>query len=239
MDKICTGIAGPLPERNSGKNKLPIGTPKSDVSSANISSLIERIKKEDIKEIILALKPSIEGETTSLYISKLLEKENVNNINIPHLHYGIEIIFDENMIIGKVISFNSIPITPQGTLLGVLQNDGTVENEKKQVVGRYLPDGTVRDASGKVIAKMVRAGMVVGYGCNDIGYLDKDGKKVDSTTITEEKDILRKYYGRFGGYWRFPKMLDYCYLVNPYFRSSKIIDEMQANPQMEQNPAYK
>ena len=47
--------------------------------------------------------------------------------------------------------------------------------------------------------------------------------------FAEEKDILRKYYGRFGGFWRFPKMLDYCYLVNPYFGMSEIMDEMQAN----------
>lgn len=58
---------------------------------------------------------------------------------------------------------------------------------------------------------------------------DKQDLDIAEAIFAEEEDILRKYYGRFGGYWRFPKMLDYCYLVNPYFRSSKIIDEMQAN----------
>ena len=47
--------------------------------------------------------------------------------------------------------------------------------------------------------------------------------------FAEEKDVIRKYYGRYGGYWRFPEMLDYCYLVNPYFNESKIIAEMEAN----------
>lgn len=47
--------------------------------------------------------------------------------------------------------------------------------------------------------------------------------------FAEENDIIRKYYGRFGGFWRFPQMLDYCYLVNPYFRDSRIVDEMEAN----------
>ena len=37
----------------------------------NISSIIDRVKTDDIKEIILALKPSVEGETTSLYIVKI------------------------------------------------------------------------------------------------------------------------------------------------------------------------
>ncbi len=58
---------------------------------------------------------------------------------------------------------------------------------------------------------------------------DKQDLDIAEAIFAQEDDLLRKYYGRFGGYWRFPKMLDFCYLVNPYFRSSKIIDEMQAN----------
>lgn len=58
---------------------------------------------------------------------------------------------------------------------------------------------------------------------------DKQDLDIAEALFAEEKDILRKYYGRFGGYWRFPKMLDFCYLVNPYFGASRIMDEMQAN----------
>lgn len=43
-----------------------------------INQLVNRIKDEKIKEVILALNPSIEGETTSLYIKKLLEGLNVS-----------------------------------------------------------------------------------------------------------------------------------------------------------------
>lgn len=52
----------------------------------NISSLINRVKKDKINELILALKPSVEGETTSLYISKILEREDVK---ITKIAYGI------------------------------------------------------------------------------------------------------------------------------------------------------
>jgi len=34
---------------------------------------------------------------------------------------------------------------------------------------------------------------------------------------------------RYGGYWRFPHMKDFCYLVNPYFPPEKLINEMKAN----------
>lgn len=40
---------------------------------------------------------------------------------------------------------------------------------------------------------------------------------------------LTQLYSRYGGYWRFPDMLDFCYLVNPYFAGSGIIEEMQAS----------
>jgi len=53
----------------------------------NITSLIDRIKSSDGDiEIIVALKPSIEGETTTLYINKILEKYNVK---VSRLSYGI------------------------------------------------------------------------------------------------------------------------------------------------------
>lgn len=43
----------------------------------SIGKLIDRIKTENIKEVILALRPGIEGNTTSLYIRKLLENTDV------------------------------------------------------------------------------------------------------------------------------------------------------------------
>jgi len=58
---------------------------------------------------------------------------------------------------------------------------------------------------------------------------DKQDLDIAEALFAEEKDVIRKYYGRYGGFWRFPKMLDYCYLVNPYFRDSRIVDEMEAN----------
>lgn len=50
----------------------------------NINSLVDRINKEKIKEVIIAVKPTIEGETTSLYISKILEGMNIKITKIAH-----------------------------------------------------------------------------------------------------------------------------------------------------------
>lgn len=34
---------------------------------------------------------------------------------------------------------------------------------------------------------------------------------------------------RYGGYWRYPQMIDFCYLVNPYFPPQRMIDEIKAS----------
>ena len=58
---------------------------------------------------------------------------------------------------------------------------------------------------------------------------DKQDLDIAEAIFADEKDILRKYYGRYGGFWRFPQMLDFCYLVNPYFPSRRLKDELRAN----------
>lgn len=50
----------------------------------NIKTLIDRVNEENIKEIIIAVKPSIEGETTALYISKIFENSPVLVSKIAH-----------------------------------------------------------------------------------------------------------------------------------------------------------
>lgn len=50
----------------------------------HIDKLIDRIENENIKEVILAIKPSVEGETTALYIRKMLEGTDVKISKIAH-----------------------------------------------------------------------------------------------------------------------------------------------------------
>ena len=68
----------------------------------NISSLISRIDKENIEEIILALKPSIEGETTMQYIKKILENKN---IKITRIATGIPMGTDIDYIDAMTLEF--------------------------------------------------------------------------------------------------------------------------------------
>lgn len=65
-------------------------SPLDGINPENIGldKLLNRIKKEKYKEIIFAFKPSIEGETTSLYIKKILEG---TNIKITRLASGVPV----------------------------------------------------------------------------------------------------------------------------------------------------
>ena len=57
------------------------------IDELNISGLIERVKDGEVKEIIIATNPTIEGETTAIYLSKVL-KDYVPNIT--RLAYGLQ-----------------------------------------------------------------------------------------------------------------------------------------------------
>ncbi len=62
------------------------------------------------------------------------------------------------------------------------------------------------------------------YEIDDVQDLD-----IAETIFLEGEEKLARFQKRYGGYWRYPKMLDFCYLVNPYFPNKKLIAEMQAN----------
>lgn len=63
------------------------------------------------------------------------------------------------------------------------------------------------------------------YEIDDIQDLDI----AESLFASDEDERVKKMQKRFGGYWRYPKMIDFCYLVNPYFPPQKMKDEMRAS----------
>lgn len=62
------------------------------------------------------------------------------------------------------------------------------------------------------------------YEIDDIQDLD-----IASTIFSERETKYKEYHKRYGGFWRFPKLLDYCYLVNPFFPPKHMKDELKAN----------
>jgi recombination protein RecR len=76
----------------------------------NIDSLVQRIQKEDISEIIFALNPNIQGDTTVYYIGKKLKGINIRITTIARgIAFGGELEYADEMTLAKSIS-NRIPV---------------------------------------------------------------------------------------------------------------------------------
>lgn len=63
------------------------------------------------------------------------------------------------------------------------------------------------------------------YEIDDIQDLDI----ASSMFAADDYEKLDMVQSRYGGYWRYPSLIDFCYLVNPYFPPQKLINEMKSN----------
>lgn len=63
------------------------------------------------------------------------------------------------------------------------------------------------------------------YEIDDVQDLDIAGSLFAENDANKYKAITM----RFGGYWRYPKLLDFCYLVNPYYPPKKMTEEIKSN----------
>ena len=74
------------------------------IEDINFTSLIERIEKGNIKEVIIATNPTIEGETTGLYIAKKLANYD---LTISRLAYGLQmggnLDYTDSITLSKVL----------------------------------------------------------------------------------------------------------------------------------------
>lgn len=91
-------------------------------------------------------------------------------------------------------------------------------NEYYEQVLRVI---TMIDDSG---LKALPIGQEKWYEIDDVQDLD-----IAETIFAEGDEMLHRFNYRYGGHWRFPKMLDYCYLVNPYFPTQRMKNELRAN----------
>lgn len=72
--------------------------------------------------------------------------------------------------------------------------------------------------------KAERLGHEAWYEIDDVQDLN-----IAESIFAKKEEKLDKFNQRFGGYWRYPEMLDFCYLVNPFYPNQKLMDEIKAN----------
>lgn len=92
------------------------------------------------------------------------------------------------------------------------------QNEYYEQVLRVL---TLMDTTS---IKALPIGNAQWYEIDDIQDL-----RIAETIFASPEKKLRMLQKSYGGYWRFPRLLDFCYLVNPYFPRKRMIEEMKAN----------
>ena len=70
----------------------------------NIASLVERVKQQEVKEVIIAMNPTIEGETTALYLGKLLSEYPLKVTRLAHgLPIGSHIDYADELTLLKAL----------------------------------------------------------------------------------------------------------------------------------------
>lgn len=94
------------------------------------------------------------------------------------------------------------------------------ENEYYESIIKIIASLNMKDLKGFVLEE------------DEIWYEidDKQDLDIAETLFTQDsKEKYKKIIERYGGYWRYPKLLDFCYLVNPYFPSQRMLEEMNSN----------
>jgi len=76
--------------------------------------------------------------------------------------------------------------------------------------------------------KEIRAKRLTGQVWYEIDNI-QDLNIAESLFSDSDEEFYNKLSGRYGGYWRYPKLIDFCYLVNPYYPPTKMKEEMVSN----------
>lgn len=70
----------------------------------NVPDLINRLKDENVKELILATNPNIEGEATAMYISRLVKPSGIRTTRIAHgLPVGGDLEYADEVTLSKAL----------------------------------------------------------------------------------------------------------------------------------------
>ena len=74
----------------------------------NVPSLIERLKDEEVKELILATNPNIEGETTAMYITRLVKPIGIKTTRLAQgLSIGGDLEYADEVTLSKAIEYRT------------------------------------------------------------------------------------------------------------------------------------
>jgi len=101
-----------------------------------------------------------------------------------------------------------------------------------EAYSKALGDNEYYEQVLKVITLLERPEIKAAVLGNEAWYEIDDVQDLDiaeSIFTKSADDKLARFQNRYGGYWRYPNLIDFCYLVNPFYPSPKLLDEIKAN----------
>ena len=81
----------------------------------------------------------------------------------------------------------------------------------------------------KVLSVIKKAPIKVEVLKDEPWYEIDDVQDLDIAESIFSRERFTKIRNRYGGYWRYPRLIDFCYLVNPFYPPKKMMEEMKAN----------
>lgn len=140
----------------------------------------------------------------------------------------------ENFVPGKAFAFNDIPNYYKTVNIYKFSKHFSQTHYVPflEAYSKALGDNEYYEQVLRVITMLedpeIRAKRLAGqrwYEIDDIQDLDI-ASSIFANNTDEHLDLIS---ARYGGYWRYPRIKDFCYLVNPYYPPQKLVDEMKAN----------
>lgn len=227
------------------------------VSTLNIATPIEFIdnpiydKTNNIYSLALA-KDYLCSDSTLLLESDLVFEESVIDALIDDERENLALVdkfeswmdgtcmeLDENDCISSFIPGKHLKFSDKEQYYKTVNiykfSQAFSENVYVPLLGAYekaMGENEYYESVIKLIAvldsKMLKAKRLNGQIWYEIDNV-QDLNIAESLFADNEADHYKKLAQRFGGYWRYPKLLDFCYLVNPYYPPEKMKEEMKSN----------
>lgn len=176
-------------------------------------SLIEKLIKDKNKDLVAVDKYQrwMDGTVTILKsdntISRFVDKTEFDWNNIDNYYKTVNIYkFSKKFLINKYLPYLEAYIKSEG-----------YNSYYEQVL-------SVISSLKSVNLKAMKLESEKWYEIDDAQDLD-----IATVLFSDDDNKLKAYQKRYGGYWRFPKLKDFCYLVNPYFPPEKMKEEMKSS----------
>lgn len=174
-------------------------------------SIIKDLVKSEYENaaVIAKYEKWMDGTVTTIddnnNILEFIEKQNFNYDNIDHYYKTVNIYkFSRDYITNFYVPFLESYVKAYG------------KNSYYELVLKVISS----------INNSLLKGFVLK---NEKWYEIDDCQDLDIAELlfSDDEQRLNKYKKRFGGYWRFENLKDYCYLVNPYFPTNQMIEKMK------------